>query len=426
MRKGSLQNTSYEDGYRNKKEKTNMITKKNVIWMVVCLAICVFVIYQVYNMIMYTLGKKDQEEMWLYNAVNTVIGVAKDPSLYYDSEESTVKFAGIGDIYFTQNTIAGAYTKSGYDFVTGTETVGTKLKEFDLVTASLKTPIAGSNLGYSSGMVYNAPQSVVELLKSLNISAVATASSHAVDKNVIGVNYTIENLDDESIKHVGTSTESRKDPIIISKNNINIGVLSYTTESNVKMSAANSYILNIFDEEDLNKDMQFLKSKNVDFIVAYLNVPNENVTMVNSEQKQITEKLFNAGVDVVLGSGSMVVQESLQEVSDNGKQIYTIYSLGDLCGSYKTDDNRLSVIANIDFKKTVYKDKEGNIKDEKTSMNINNPIAVWTVINNSYSSKMYLLNDEISSYDKGTSNISASEYKKMKEAKDRIDLLFNN
>ena len=103
MRKGSLEKRPTKN---NKNKKVNTITKKNIIWMFIWLLITVFIIYQLYTLIMYTLGKKEKEDMWLYNAVN---GVIKTVSGFKDikdtTENYTVKFAGIGDIYFTANTL---------------------------------------------------------------------------------------------------------------------------------------------------------------------------------------------------------------------------------------------------------------------------------------------------------------------------------
>ncbi len=430
MRSGSLEKRPSQNKNSVKKsnnvKKVNELTKKNIIWMFIWLFIAIFVIYQLYTLIMYTLGKKEKEQMWLYNAVNSVVKTVSGFKDISDTTENyTVKFAGIGDIYFTSNTLASSRGNSGYDFTNGMDALAEKLQGYDIVVASLKTPIANSNLGYSTKTVYNAPSSsVIDLLKKLNVSAVATATSHALDKNEKGVSDTISNLTEAEIKQTGISDETRKEPIILSKNNINIGFLSYATSSNVKMTKNNSYLLNVLDDEDLNKDIDYLKSQNVDFIVAYLNVPNEDVLMVNSDQVKATEKLFTAGVNVVLGSGSMVVQENIEEETEK-EHVYSIYSLGDLCGSYVTDDNCLNVIANIEFKKDIVKDSEGNVKSTECKMVVNEPIGVWNAVKSDFSRTTYLLNEEISNYDLGKSDISKSEYQKMKKAKEYLASLSN-
>lgn len=421
MRKGSLEKDIKKVGKSVKKD-----TKKSLIVMLIWLLITIFVIYELFQLIMYTIGKRDKEDMWLYNTVNSIVGRVTSDSLPSDiTEEYKLKFAGLGDIYYTPNILKGSKTSSGYNLKEGIENIANKLKEYDLVVASLKTPIASSKLGYSTKSVYNAPKDIIDVLKELNVLAVATATSHILDKNEVGIEDTIYNLEESQINQVGISSKSRNNPIILNKNNINIGLLSYTTSSKVKMSSKNSYLLNVFNEDELKADIEYLKNNNVDFIISYLHVPNEDITMVNSTQKQNTEKLFEAGVDVVLGTGSMVVQESVEDQTSDNKKIYTIYSLGDLCGSYVTNENCLSVIANIDFSKTVIKDKDGNVKSTKTDMNINKPTAIWTVIDNKYSKKLYFLDEEIKKYETGNSTLSSKEYNKMKEVSKRISTLFN-
>lgn len=424
MRKGNLETSNKTSKNVKLKKNQNKVTQKDLIKMFVWLAICIFVISQVFSLVSYTLGKKDKSKMWLYNIVNSITYNFKTKvDSLGKKEEYSVKFAGLGDIYFNTNTLKGAKSRSGYNFTSGMETVKEKLKDYDIVVASLNTPIADSSLGLSTKDTYNAPIQLIESLKELNISAVATATSHIFDKSSKGITSTIKNLEENEIKQVGISDETRNTPIILTKNNISIGLLSYTTFSQVKLSDKNSYMLNVFDEESLKADIDYLKSNNVDVIVSYLNAPNENNIMVNSEQKKTTEKLFEAGVNVVLGTGSMVVQESTEELTENS-HLYAIYSLGDFIGTALNEDNALSIIANIEFKKEITKDKSGNVKKTKLDIEVGKPIGIWTTLDNKYSRKMYLLKDEITNYNSNKSNVSAKEYKKMQKASDRIDTIF--
>ena len=75
----------------------------------------------------------------------------------------------------------GAKTSDGYDFSTGTESVKEVLSKYDLVTASLSTPVAGKSLGYSTVKEYNAPNEILTFLKDLNVSVLATATTNAMD-----------------------------------------------------------------------------------------------------------------------------------------------------------------------------------------------------------------------------------------------------
>lgn len=431
MRKGYLEENNHIDrkinnktNLKNNKNVKNKTTKKDVVKMLIWLFVCIFVFVEVCSLVSYTLGKKDKEKMWLYNLVNKITYNFKEKADNSgQKEEYSVKFAALGDIYYNANTLKGVKTSSDYNYSKGLEDVKEKLSSYDLVVASLNTPIADSTLGLSTKDTYNAPKSLANFLSELNISAVATATSHSFDKSSKGIQSTIENLESAGIKQIGISNETRNKPVILSKNNINIGLLSYTTYSNVKLSDANSYMLNVFDEDELKQDIEYLKQENVDVIVSYLNVPNENNTLVSSDQKKITEKLFDAGVNVVLGTGSMVVQESTEELTENS-HIYAIYSLGDFIGTTLTEDNALSVIANMEFKKEIIKNKNGEVKKTTTTIEVGKPIGLWTVLDNKYSRKIYLLKDEIENYNNDKSTLSVKEYKKMQIASDRLKLLF--
>lgn len=412
-----------------KKVVKNRVQKKHIILMLVWLIITVIVIYQVYMLLMYTLGKVDKEKMWLYNGVNNFVVFFVKKTNQATTEEYSLKFAGLGDVYLTSTMINSAKKGNTYDFSEGINNIKEELEKFDVVVASLSTPVADKSLGYSNKSTYNSPIELLDTLKELNVSAVATATDHAMDKKEDGITSTIKNLKDASIEQVGiNSSEEKNKPLVISKNEINIGILSYATESISKIPTNKSYLVNILDEDTVKEDVEYLKSKNVDYIISYLNDPNTDSLLTSGKQKQNVECLFNSGVNVVLGTGSMVVQgqveDRIQIDENNTNHIYSIYSLGDFFGSYATDNNKSSVIANIEFTKKVKKNKKGEIEDSVTDMKINTPIFVWTTLSTNNLKTMYVIKDVISEYNNGNSKISSKEYNRIIEANERLKGLF--
>ncbi len=405
----------------NNKDK-NKLKIKLFIWII----LTIFVGYQVYTMITYTLGMRDKEKMWLYNSVNSFVGMFITKAPNQTVENYSLKIAALGDIYLTSNSLSGAKTGSTYDFSTGIDDVSQKLKDYDLVIASLNTPVADS-LSYSAKSVYNAPIELLDTLKELNISVVATANQHSMDKNENGIIQTEKALKDKEISQVGISSETRNDPVVITKNNISIGILSYTTDTNVSIKASKDYLVNIFEEDNIKKDIEYLKSKNVDYIISYLYVPNENSTIPNSKQKECVDTLFNNGVNVVLGTGSNVVQdteEDLIKVNDKDTHIYAAYGLGDFMGSYDTADNRVNAIVNIEFTKDITKNKKGEVIGTSTEMKTKDQIGIWTQFSTKHVKTMYIISNEIEKYNNDTSKLTAKEYNELKEANDRLMELF--
>ena len=127
-----------EDRIQYNKNKTgkNKLERKHVIKMVVWLVIAIFTIYQVYSLVMYTLGKKDKEKMWLYNSVNSVMNVFFKKADKSTTENYSLKFAGLGDIYLTSSIINSSKSGNTYDFSEGIENVKEKLNNFDVVVAT--------------------------------------------------------------------------------------------------------------------------------------------------------------------------------------------------------------------------------------------------------------------------------------------------
>lgn len=412
---------------RNIKKKKKATTKQKV-WMAVWIVLFVFVLFELVKLGGYTLGKVDKDKMHLYNGLNKIMSmfVSKHPN--QTTEEKTLKVAGLGDIYVTPNMLNGAKTKSGYDFTEGTSKVAEKLKGYDFVLASLATPVVEKSLGYSTTKNYGAPTELVDLLKTLQVSAVATATSHAMDKNEKGITQTIANLKEQSIQQVGLNEESRTNPIVLSKNDISIGIVSYATSSNVKMTSKQASSINMLEDGKLKDDIKYLKDKKVDFIIAYLYCPNVDSLMVNGDEKTAMDTLFTAGVHVVFGGGSMVVQEDVEdqlEVDGSVNHIYGIYSLGDFMGGYQSTDSQLSVIGNLEFNKKITKNKKGEVVKTEADFKVKKPIGLWTEVDKKYGKTIYILEDAISDYNnENTNKFTAKQYHNMKEANERIEKLF--
>lgn len=427
MRKGRMSdNISYNINNKKEKEKVKV---KHKIKMIIWLLLAIFMIYECYILAMYTIGKKDKENMFIYNSVNRIVNIFVRNEDTNVSIDYSLKFACLGDIYITNEMIKAAKYDGSYDFRSGYENVKKRLEDYDVALASLSTPIADKSLGYSDKTTYNAPLEIIDTLKYLNIKNVATATNHAYDKKDIGINDTIENLKNSDISQVGINdSNTRKKPIIISKNEINVGILSYATTTNIKIPDEKENAVNMLTEENLKEDINYLISNNVDFILAYLNIPNKDSLITSGEQKKYVEMLFNNKVNVILGTGSMVVQGEVEDQveveSDSLNHVYAIYSLGDFLGKFESDDNKVSVIADIEFSKRIKKDKKGNTKDTIVDMKVNKPIFLWTNLDKNNLKTMYIIEDEIDLYNNDKSALTAKQYQKIVSANKRLKELF--
>lgn len=425
MRKGYIDNETEKIDI-NVKNKNGKYNKKDIIKFCIWLAVFIFVYYQVYVIASYTIGKRDKSGMWLYNGVNklvtTIIPKAKETT-----EEHTLKLAALGDVYTTSNILKGAKSGATYNFSDSLSQTKEVLSKYDIVLASLNTPVAGSKVGYSTKTVYNAPSELLDAIKNIGISVIATAGNHSMDKGEAGVNTTIEQLQTSGLNQVGLNKSSdRTKPYIIEKNNIKIAVLSYRTTSKVKIGKGKEYLVNELTKDNVKADMEYAKSQNADYIVCYLNIPNEDTTLVDADQKNNVDMLFENGVNVVLGVGSKVVQgkvEDMYELSDGSKNhVYAIYSLGDFIGDMDNDDRKVSIGADITFTKSITKDKKGNVVEDKTKTNmmINTPLSFYTKVSTTYKTTNYPINVTLDAYNQDKLNLDAKDYKAIKATSDSL------
>ena len=94
MRRGYVENETDKVNI-NVTKKDN---KKDIIKFSICLLILIFVYYQIFVLVQYTLGKKDKGDMWLYNGINNIVTTII-PKATETTEEYTLKLAALGDIY---------------------------------------------------------------------------------------------------------------------------------------------------------------------------------------------------------------------------------------------------------------------------------------------------------------------------------------
>ncbi|MCX8075155.1 MAG: CapA family protein [Clostridia bacterium] len=428
MRRNINNNDDSQDQIKSKNNKK----KRSIIIMLLWLVICMVIYYQVFMIAQYTLGKTDKENVWLYNSVSRLFKKFSTEKIDEAiKEEYSLKLAALGDIYTTQTSLANVKSGSTYNFTSKVENIKKFLTGYDVVLASLNTPIASNTLGYSSKTVYNSPKSLLDMLKTIGVTTVATANNHIYDKSEKGIQGTIDSLKELQINQIGiNSSSTREKPLVIEKNNIKIGVLSYATSSKVSIAKAKEYMVNILDEKTLKEDISYLKTQKVDFIISYLNIPNEESSLITSDQKTNVELLFENGVNVVFGTGSLVIQddyEDLYETSNGAKShVYSIYSLGDFIGANDTDDKNLSLVGNINFTKKVEKDKNGTVNEAKTQVDmlVEKPLALWTKIEKNKSTTIYEVDSEVKNYDENNSNLTSKEYNNLKTIQTKIDEMY--
>ena len=111
-------------------------------------------------------------------------------------EETKITIGNVGDILIHSPIFRSVYNSNtdSYDFNDIFKYVKDIYSGFDYMVANLEQPIAGEEFGYSGFPLFNAPDSIVDALKSNGVDMVLTASNHSYDKGKQGFYNTISNL----------------------------------------------------------------------------------------------------------------------------------------------------------------------------------------------------------------------------------------
>jgi len=107
---------------------------------------------------------------------------------------------------------------------------------------------------------------------------------------------------------ISDSEENRNQYIIHEKNNITYSMLSYTTSTNgLPIPNGKNYLVNVYNKEQVKKDIEYLRDK-VDVLIVAMHWGVEYTHTPTEEELQIAQFLADMDVDIVLGAHPHCIQ----------------------------------------------------------------------------------------------------------------------
>jgi len=268
-----------------------------------------------------------------------------------------IRIAAVGDFLMHQAVLDSARDPGTgkYDFrgiFTGCRHY---LEGPDFTLANLETRLAGPARGYSGFPLFNSPAELAENMRDLGIDLVTTANNHSLDMGRAGVPATLDNLDRAGLGHVGTyrSPGEKKKPALFEVGGIKLGVINYTQDTNgIPVPSDAGWLVNLIERDAMLRDIAGLKEAGCQFLIAYLHFGTEYQRQPNQFQRALARELFEAGVDVVMGSHTHVVQPlEWQRVNVGGreKKVLAAYCLGNFISNQRWRYSDCGIILNLDI-----------------------------------------------------------------------------
>lgn len=334
--------------------------KKRIINKLIFLILIVFIGYIGFNVYAY-FDKSDKNDG---STINNVFNNNKDKKDDVP-EEYKINLLATGD-GLIHSVIYRSYDKGNgiYDFTPALRYVKDIVKKYDIAYYNQETPTGDSSIPYSGYPMFYTPSKFVDAMKDSGFNTVSLSSNHSLDKGEKGILNTVKYFKSTDMLYNGMSDSEadRNNFIIKEKNNITYTMLSYTTLTNgLKVPNGKSYLLNLYDKEQVKKDIEAVRDK-VDVLIVAMHWGVEYQNTPNEDQKDIAEYLSSLGVDIIIGNHPHI----LQPITKINNTI-VMYSLGNFIsnqyGGTNGDWNKLiGFMATLDITKTVNPDKTSKIE----------------------------------------------------------------
>jgi poly-gamma-glutamate synthesis protein (capsule biosynthesis protein) len=276
-------------------------------------------------------GGEDQPSGTAENPQDTPSGV---PSL---PEPDFLTIVAVGDNLFSEEMIRPG--KSGsFDFAPLYAEIKPIVEKADIAFVNQETVLVGK--GYSGYPRFGTPQEVGHALAAAGFDVVNQATNHAMDKEAEAVYATLDFWDSyPAIACLGIhrSLEMRDRQVIIEKNNMKVGFLSYTYGTNgLPLPAAKPYLVSLINTVRMAKEIDALRP-NCDVLVVSMHWGAEYRQSHNAQQEQLARFLADHGVDIIIGHHPHVLEDAGYIGRKDGGRTFCAYSLGNFISAQQSN-----------------------------------------------------------------------------------------
>lgn len=273
-----------------------------------------------------------------------------------------ITIAALGDVLLHSPLQKQAYTaREGHDSLW--KNVQPMFARADLTYGNLEGPCADGHTTsgtradpgkvfdgnvYSSYPQFNYHPSLIPALKNAGFDVVSTANNHALDRRGRGADRTIENLKSEGLPFTGTrSTAAMDSPwhTVVQAKGIKVAFIACTFSTNGIPDPMNQVLSCYEDKDTLLGAIRNLKaSPDVDAVIV---TPHWGVEYQHSPQQQeknLAHAMLDAGALAVFGGHPHVVQPMEKYQTQDGREGFVIYSLGNFVSGQNGLAKRSSLI----------------------------------------------------------------------------------
>lgn len=219
-------------------------------------------------------------------------------------------------------------------------------------------------------------EEVVPMLTAAGVNAVALGFPRAYDQGIAGLSSTVNALHGKGLAVVGAKTQVEEDPyVMMPLGGVKVALLHYTDtlssggKKKIKSEKA-EFALPLAEADAMIADIGAARKAGAHAVIVSVNWGNDNKTVPTKAQKELAQKMADAGADVILGTGTMTVQPVVWLDGQDGHRTLCVYSLGCLISDSRTNGNVAGMLLHL----KLGVDAEGTLSIDKATYT---PTYVW-------------------------------------------------
>ncbi|AFG35246.1 Bacterial capsule synthesis protein PGA_cap [Fervidobacterium pennivorans DSM 9078] len=258
-----------------------------------------------------------------------------------------ITFSFVGDVMFHMPTVNSAYSNGKYHFENIFEHIKKYIEKSDIAFCNLETTLGGQpHTGYPR---FSSPDEVLDALKYAGFDIINVANNHMLDRGVLGLKRTLEQIKKHELIYVGArSTPLEELYKIIEVKGLRISFVSFTYSTNgIPIDEKYKYMFMYISKQTLLSILNEMK-KISDVLIVYFHYGNEYETTPTKEQIELAYLALDNGADMVIASHPHVLQH-IELVEYGPKTKLIAYSLGNFLSNMKAPGTDEGVILNVTY-----------------------------------------------------------------------------
>lgn len=182
----------------------------------------------------------------------------------------------------------------------------------DLAFCNMETPLAPPGGPYSGYPVFAVPQEIVPALKDTGFDGCTTASNHAMDQGMAGVERMLATMDAAGLKHAGTARTAAEaaSPTTFDVHGVTVALLCYGYGLNgFALPKDKPWAVNLIDVPKMLADAKAARAAGAQIVVVAVHAGDEYVAAPSTQQRSVAKALADGDdVDLIYGHHGHVLQ----------------------------------------------------------------------------------------------------------------------